>query len=136
MANKRGWVHIQEKAAKKKVTDEIKEKITNFFNPLVEEYREQIKNIVPNKEYPYAIEVYTKWVQSYFYFGCVLKLDFENRIADKVDDKFARLEFVDNNLFNIAYKRHTGSWFQIATNLSLEEALVCLRNDPMLQPMF
>lgn len=136
MAKTRGWGFDPKLAAKNKLTPQIKDSVTTFFNPLLEEYKEQINNKVPNKEYAYAIDVYTKWSQSYFYFGTILKMEFENRIADYGDDKFARLEFVDDNLFNIAYKRHTGAWFQLGSNISLEVALEYLRNNPNLLPMF
>ena len=136
MAKTRGWVFDPKMATKNKLTPEIKDSVTTFFNPLLEEYRDQIKNIIPNKQNPYTIDVFTKWRQNYFYFGTILKLDFENRVADKMEETHARLEFVDQNLFNISYKRHNDTWFQLGSNLSLEVALDYLRNYQALQPMY
>ncbi len=39
------------------------------------------------------------------------------------NNNFVRLEYVDRDRFNLAYMRHTGQWFEIDFDLSLEECL-------------
>jgi len=44
-------------------------------------------------------------------------------MSPSFEDKFARLEYVGADLFNLAYKRHTGQWIEIHFDLSLEKCM-------------
>ena len=134
MSNQRMWVFDPKLAAANKLTDRIKDSVTAFFIPLLEEYREQIKNKIPDKSLPFVTEVYTRWRQTYFYFARVSKVEFEPRTKDKIDVTYARLEFRDINSFKISYRRYTGEWHEFDDDFSLEAALEFLRTEEWLQP--
>ena len=48
--------------------------------------------------------------------------------------KFARLEYVCDNNFKLAYMRHTEQCFEIYDGLSLEKCLEVIENDPSFMP--
>ena len=48
--------------------------------------------------------------------------------------KFARLEYVKDNRFNMAFMRYTGEWVEVYQNLSLEQCLTAVENDPFFHP--
>ena len=50
--------------------------------------------------------------------------------------KFARLEYVCDNNFKLAYMRHTEQWFEIYDGLSLEKCLEVIENDDTVQSPF
>ena len=131
-----GWYHDPKLAAKRKLTPAIQEKLTAFFEPLLQEYRTRISETVPDKSSVYLSEVYSKWRQHYFYLGSILKAEFENRRANQFDEVFARIEFVDENIFNVAYKRHNGTWFTLAKSLTLDGVFELIKNEALLQPMW
>ena len=55
-------------------------------------------------------------------------------MSEFFEDKFVRIEYIENNLFNLAYKRHTGQWWELYRELSLEQCLRIIKEDPNFQP--
>ncbi len=45
------------------------------------------------------------------------------RVEAFFESNFARLQYADDERFNLTYFRHTGQWWEIAQLLSLEECL-------------
>jgi hypothetical protein len=48
--------------------------------------------------------------------------------------KFTRLEYVTPTSFNLAYFRHTGQWWEVSTNLTLEQALSEIKTNLIFHP--
>ncbi len=44
------------------------------------------------------------------------------------------MEYARGGHFNLAFMRYTGQWVEIFQDLSLEECLAAIRDDPMFQP--
>ena len=57
-----------------------------------------------------------------------------NAISPHFDDKFARLEYIGKDSYNLSYMRHTGKWQQVGFGLTLDKCLKAVRDDPMFQP--
>ncbi len=55
-------------------------------------------------------------------------------ISPSFEDKFARLEYVATDEFNLAYMRHTGKWQEIPRSISLDEALEMISDGEIFQP--
>ena len=47
--------------------------------------------------------------------------------------KFARLTYLGGDHFNLA-ARHTGEWMEIFPDLTLDECLAAVQDDPWFQP--
>lgn len=57
-----------------------------------------------------------------------------NRIAPFFEIGFARMEFVGDDRFDLAYFRHTGKWWTIYSDLTLDEALDLVKSGGHFQP--
>ncbi|MDD3877140.1 MAG: hypothetical protein PHT69_10990 [Bacteroidales bacterium] len=136
MSTKRIWEIKHVKQKKTKVNDTQKKEITAFFEPLIVHYMKHLQEVIPDKKYNYVVDIYTKWFQNYFYFCEKYKAEYANRIADDFERKFLRLEFVADNQFNLSYFRHTGQWYLVNENLSLETCLKMINENPLFQPLF
>jgi len=57
-----------------------------------------------------------------------------NAMTDYFESKFARLEYVGDRKFNVAYMRHTEQWWEILQGLTLEECFEEIRQQELLHP--
>ncbi len=80
------------------------------------------------------VELYTKWRGNFFYF----KARFESKRPDAIspffEEGFARLEYVGEDHFNLAYFRHTGKWWEVYREITLEQCLEKISDGQMFQP--
>ena len=80
------------------------------------------------------MDLSTKWYRSYFYFCSRYPVSGPNAIVPFFDDKFARLEYIGGDRFSPSAMRHTGQWMEIFPDLSLDECLAAVRDDPWCHP--
>ena len=102
-----------------KPTDYEKNRIESQCQPLIEKLKSQYVSKNPEKKYNYLVDIYIKWYRDYLYFCEKYKSESSNRIADEFEDKFVRLKIIKKDKFEISYMRHTGKWFLIACDLTL-----------------
>ncbi|MGJ3253521.1 MAG: hypothetical protein ACFE0J_20665 [Elainellaceae cyanobacterium] len=119
------------------VPDALKDEVQQKFDALIEtEFKP--KYIKPPPEEPrfnYLVDIFTKWYRSYFYICGTYHCPGPNAIAPSFETKYARFEYIGGDRFNVAYMRHTGQWWQIAEELSLDDCLEMTRSNPILHPM-
>ena len=134
MAKKKpGWQRTwaPSKMLKPKVPDGLKKEVQAKADDLVAKVLTP-KYIKPPPKKPrwnYPIELWTKWHRSFFYFGSTWASPGPNRIAPTFENRFARMEYVGDRLFNLAYFRHTGEWWTIHKGLTLAECLELIGED-------
>jgi len=121
----RQWTWAPAKTHKTAVPDQIKDELDQKAAELVEKVLKPayLKPPPENAEWNYPIDIWTKWQGSFFYFGSTWACPAPNRIAPTFEERFARMEYVGNGQFNLAYFRHTGKWFVIHTGLTLDDCL-------------
>src|SRR3990172_4680607 len=85
-------------------------------------------------QHNYIADIYTKWYRHYFYFCAKYNVPGPNAPMPFFEAKFARLEYVKDNRFNMAFMRYTGEWVEVYQNLSLEQCLTAVENDPFFHP--
>ena len=90
----------------------------------------------PNEfQHNYIADIYTKWYRHYFYFCAKYNFPGPNALMPFFEAKFARLEYVRDNRFNMAFMRYTGNeWVEVYQDLSLEQCLAAVENDPYFEP--
>ena len=135
MAKKR-WVYSPRKQAKPKVPDRQKQEVKTKADELVETVLipQYVKPPPEDNDFNYIANIYTKWYRNYFYFCSTYNVRGPNAIAPSFEDKFARLEYVSEDNFNLAFMRYTGQWVEIAYDISLDEALAMINGDALFQP--
>jgi hypothetical protein len=98
-------------------------------NELIEQVLKP-KHVRPPQDEPefnYITDLWAGWHQRYFYFGATYACPGSNAISPSFESKFARLEYVGDNRFSLAYLRHDDKWFVIFPRLKLDECLDAVR---------
>ena len=136
MAKRKMWVFSPTKQPKSKVPDTIKVSMEAKANNLIESFLKpnHVKPPSEDERFNYIIDIYSKWYQNYFYFCAKYACPGPNAISPFFEAKFARLEYAGNERFNLSYMRHTGKWWEIYTELSLDESLATIRDEPHFLP--
>ncbi len=132
--NQKIWMYAPAKTSR--VPQSVKDKVTAKANKLIE-VKLKPENVLPppeNPEFNYIVDIYSKWYRSFFYFCAKYACPGPHAISSYFEYKFARLAYMSNGRFNVAFMRHTNRWFEIYTDLTLEEALEAISNDPFFHP--
>lgn len=118
------------------VPEMVKTEITTRVNELVEKVLkpQHIQPPPDNPRFNYIIDIYGKWYQRYFYICATYRVPDPNATAPTFEEKFARISFVSRNRFNLAFMRHTGQWVELYVDVSLDECLTSIRDDPFFVP--
>jgi hypothetical protein len=130
------WVYSPKKPAPPKVPEALKRRVAAEANALIETVLRPL-HIQPPPEDPqfnYLVDLSTKWFRSYFYFCSRYAVSGPHAIVPFFDDRFARLEYIGGDRFNLAAMRHNGEWIEIFPDLSLDECLAAVRDDPWFHP--
>ncbi len=130
------WIFRPEKPPKPKLPENIKIEVETKANELIESFLKPnyIKPPPTDNQFSYIVDIYAKWYQSYFHFSAKYCCPAPNCIAPFFESKFARMEYAGNGLFNLSYMRHTGQWLELFTDLSIDECLETIKDDPHFLP--
>lgn len=132
--SKNQWMWAKAKPAK--APDALKAEVTEKAKALVEEHirPEHVKPPPENPRFNYIEDIFTKWHGRYFYFMAKYACSGPSCISPFFEIGFARLEFVGDNRFDLAYFRHTGKWWPIFSAMTVDEALDLVRSGELFQP--
>lgn len=120
---RKGWVWAPAKPSKPAISEAEKKRAETLGQELLERMKPQWIQ-PPSEEWGYVSDVYGKWYRSYYYFCALYRYPTPKFIRPEAEQRFARLEYAGPDQFHLAYFRHTGQWWQVYENLSLE---ACLR---------
>lgn len=126
------WMPVEKKQPKPSVPSQLKEIVSYKANELVETFLKpaHIKAPPKNQDINYIVDIWTKWHQSYFYFVCTYASPGSDAISPTFELKFARVAYIGEQRFNLAYMRHTGQWNEIYFALTVEECLTAIKDEP------
>jgi hypothetical protein len=129
--SRKRWVYSPPKPAKPPVPDALKAELELKAHALVDALKAQLIKPPPdNPQFNYLSDLWTKWYRGYLYFCGTYASPGPNTLSPTFEVRFARLEYVGDGRFNLAYMRHTGQWWEVFTRLPLDEALAALRTEP------
>jgi hypothetical protein len=133
---KKGWTWGPGRGEKPKLTDGFKAEVSTKAAKLVNEFLKPNFIAEPPKEprWNYIIEIHKKWHGSYLYFIATYRSPHPNAITPTFEAPFARMEYVGNKKFNMAYMRHNEKWQEIRMEQTLDECLKEIRNESIFQP--
>jgi len=125
MARKKTWVYSPPKSPKPKVPESVKSDLKKKADKLIETLikPQHVEEPAKDVELNYIVDIFSKWYRNYFYFGAKYNCPSPNAISPSFETKFARMEYLENGNFNLSYMRHTGQWWEIYTNLPMDECL-------------
>src|SRR3989344_2169468 len=132
MTSIKGWFYNPKP---KDVPEEIKEEIeSRSKNLIVELKKEHIKGKNPKNDYNYIVDIYFKWIGNRFYLCSKYNCPSPRAISPSFESKFARIEYIGNNKFQLFFMRHTGQWIKLHQDISLEKAFKAIREEPYFRP--
>lgn len=96
-----------------KIPEALKAELTQKTNELVETklkpWRLELDKTFKEKDFNYVVDVYTTWWRNFFYFCSKYATPpGPNAISEYFEVRFARMKYVGDRRFNLAYMRHTG----------------------------
>ncbi len=122
--------------SKPKVPESIKSSVKAKADELVDTVLkpQHIKPPPDDMVLNYVVDIYTKWYRNYFYFCAKYANPGPYAISPHFETKFARLEYAGKERYHLSYMRHTDKWWEIYQDLSLDECLDTIRDDPLFMP--
>ena len=130
------WLPARTRPRKLSISDELKAQADAEAQKLVETVlKPRFVQPPPKKpRFNYIIDVAAKWHGSTLYFISTYACPGPTAISPTFEAKFARMELVGKNTFNLSFMRHTGKWVVLFRCVSLDECLDAIENDPWFQP--
>ncbi len=130
------WVYSSPKTPASKVPTGVKDFVQQKANELVETFLKARYIKPPPKGYRfnYLVDIYTKWYRHYFYLCGKYRSPGPHALSPFFETKFARLEYRGRDQFHLAFMRYTGEWIELYHNLSLDECLARVKEEPFFQP--
>ena len=130
------WVSAPPKVSKPTVPAALKAGVEAKARELVESVLKprHVKPPLDDERFNYIVDIGTKWYRCYFYFFATYQRPGPTARAPSFEAKFARLEYRGANRFSLVFERHTGQWIELETDLSLEQCLDAIRNEPFFIP--
>lgn len=123
---KKTWVYSPPRPAKPTLPEALKAEVTARANELIETTLKP-RHVQPppeNPQFNYVEDLYTKWYRGYFYFCATYRVAGPHAMVPTFESHFARLEYVGDNRFNLAFKRYTGEWIDLPyRGITLDKAL-------------
>ncbi|MDI6738113.1 MAG: hypothetical protein QME12_06390 [Nanoarchaeota archaeon] len=87
-----------------------------------------------NKGCNYIADIYCKWVGNRFYLCSKYNCPFPRAVLPSFETKFARLEYIGDNKFQLFFMRHTGKWIKLYEDIRLEKAFKAIKEDSWFRP--
>jgi hypothetical protein len=133
---KKVWFYKPPRQPKPRVPESTKSEVEKRCNEFVDSILKPkyIEQHPKNERFNYIVDIFTKWYRNYFYFCAKYHSPGPNAIAPFFETKFARMEYVAEDQFNLSYMRHTGQWWELFSGLSLNECIEAINDMPHFTP--
>ena len=127
------WVYSPRKPRPAKVPEDFKAEVQAKGDELVETVlKPRCLRPAPKKpDHNYIVEIYAKWYRSYLYFCAKYAVPGPHALSPFFEAKQARMEYVGNKRFNLAWMRHNGEWVEMEQGVTLERCLAEIRDNDL-----
>ena len=90
-------------------------------------------------QFNYPVDIFGKWRGSRYSFVTRYRSGFPENLGEEFDAPFTRLDHVEECVsetrFDVMWRRHTGRWWCLHSDATLEEALSLIETETVLQPL-
>ena len=130
------WVYAPPKPTKPTISAALQQEVEQKAQPIVLVWKQTYLQPPPaDASFNYLIDIWTKWYRSAFYFCGTYASPHPNAIAPTFEVRYARMTYAGDRNFNLAYMRHTEQWWELFTDVPLEEALHTIEITPHFHPV-
>ena len=125
------WAKSPTKSTKPSVPDFIKAQLTIKATHLIENILKpmHVQPPEPDAQLNYITDISATWIRQYFYLIAHYTCPSPNAMSPTFESKFARMHYVGDGKFALAFHRHTGAWVEIYDALSVDESLQAIHVD-------
>ncbi|MEM0991436.1 MAG: hypothetical protein AAF847_10700 [Bacteroidota bacterium] len=126
---KYGWYQSSPKA--QKPSDALKQQVEAAMKPILEAATAKLPPFDESKQVNQGMYFFGKWYRNFYYVYEKLKTP-PNAMVEEFDYGVARMKYVGNGKFDLAYFRYTEKWEDLPmhSGLSLQEAAEAIESDP------
>ncbi len=126
------WGSSPRKTTSSQLPEALKIEVTTKANELIQMVLKPryIQPPPENPQFNYIVDIYGKWYQRAFYFCAEYCVPGPNAIVPNFEAKFARMQYAGKGRFHLSFMRHTGQWIELYTDLTVDECLAAIRDDP------
>ena len=124
------------KKPKTSVPGTLKDELNTKARQLIETVLKPKHVQPPPKEaqFNYITDITTKWLGSKCYFISIYACPSPNAISPTFETKFARMKYLGDGKFALAFLRHTGQWVELHEGVTVDECMAAIRDDPWFVP--
>jgi|SRR5579883_1105902 len=129
------WAYTPGKDPRNKPSEATKAEAARRVNELIETTLKPncVKPPPADPKFNYITGFKTKWHGRFFTITATYACPFPDALSPTFDVGFARLEYRAGDRYRLAYFRHTDKWQELFGDLSLDECLKSIREDPWFQ---
>jgi hypothetical protein len=130
------WQFVPPRRAKAQIPAEIKAATEARAGELVEKVLKPRHVVAPPEDprWNYVVDIGLKWFRSYLYFCSTYACPGPNALSPSFEVRFVRMEYRGDDRFALAYMRYTGQWIELYPDLSLDECIRAIGDEPHFQP--
>jgi len=130
------WQYVPAKPKPPQVPATLKAELEAKAHRLIDEdlKPKHLKPPPTDERFNYIADLYGRWYRHYFHLCARYNSPGPDAISPFFEAKFARMEYTGGGRFDLAYMRNTGQWIEIFQDLSLDDCLAAIRDDPMFHP--
>jgi hypothetical protein len=117
------------------VPEDLKSEVSFKAQQLVDQHLKPTHVEQPeNPQCNYISNIYTQWDEGCFYFYATYVAFFPDEDSHALEVPFARIGYLGNGRFNLAYMGQTGKWCKRYPSLSVDKCLEAVRDEPHFIP--
>jgi len=118
-----------------KIPEALQFEVSSKAQQLVEQHLKPAHVEQPeNPQCNYIADIYTRWHREDLYFCATYVAPFPDAASQTFEVRFAKLGYLGNGRFNLAYKGQTGRWCEMYPSLSIDKCLKAIRDEPHFIP--
>lgn len=126
-----GWVKSTTNTPEKP-SEQEKSVVMTLFEPYVQQLQRALPPLEKPQRFNQAVDVEARWRGSHFTLIAIYKVaPGPYTIRDSFEEGFARLTYKSPGVYDLAYFRHTGKWFTVLYDLSLNDCFERVKSDPI-----
>jgi len=131
-----GWVYNPKSKPGVKPSESLKIQVNELAEKLIADWKKTYIKADPTKQkHNYLVDIYSKWRGNHFTIGGTYKCPSKTAMFPSFESGFAKLEYVGNDKFNLAFMRHTEKWWKTELALTVKECFDLIRQNEMYHPI-
>jgi len=129
---RKAWLSGTKTKPKSSLLGTLKDEVATKAEALIETVLKP-KYVQPppkDAQFNHIVDIMTKWLGSKCYFVSI----YRTPSRDTFETKFARMEFVGADRFNLSFMRHTEQWVELYAGQTVDECLKAIKDNPWFVP--